>query len=281
MRRALLENTTNLLLLLPGAGFITLFFLLPLLSTILTSVGLISFTGPGSLTWAHYAEFQKGFYLHAFLFSLWIGLGSSLGSLLIALPLCLVIRERFPGREIISSLLKIPLVIPALIATYMLMTVIAPHGLFNLLLMKLNIIAEPLKLIQDPWGIGILLVQMWKNIPFQAVIILAVMENINQEIIDAARNLGAGAWAVISRIIIPLSMPGILVAVILVFIRAFGGFEIPLLIGPVYPTTIPVLMYRRAMVDGNWGLASALATVIIVTSIIVVALYRRLAEKIG
>ena len=253
MRRALRENITNLLLLLPGAGFITLFFLLPLLSTILTSVGLISFTGPGSLTWAHYAEFQKGFYLHAFLFSLWIGLGSSLGSLLIALPLCLVIRERFPGREIISSLLKIPLVIPALIATYMLMTVIAPHGLFNLLLMKLNIIAEPLKLIQDPWGIGILLVQMWKNIPFQAVIILAVMENINQEIIDAARNLGAGAWAVISRIIIPLSMPGILVAVILVFIRAFGGFEIPLLIGPVYPTTIPVLMYRRAMVDGNWG----------------------------
>ncbi|GFN24243.1 ABC transporter permease [Thermanaeromonas sp. C210] len=280
MSRMLKEKIALLLLLLPGAGFILAFFVLPLIATVLSSFGLINFAGESGFTLAHYSELKKDFYSVAFIFSLWIGLGSSFGSLMIALPLCLIIREKVPGKELINSLFKIPLVIPALIATYMLMTVIAPHGLFNLVLLKLNIIDKPLQLIQDKWGIGILLVQIWKNVPFQAVIILAVMESINKELIDAARNLGAGSWSIIRHILIPLSMPGILVALILVFIRAFGGFEIPLLIGPVYPTTIPVLMYRSAMEDGNWGLAGALATVIIVTSILVIAGYNRLSQKV-
>lgn len=271
------DNLNIFLLLLPGVGFIAFFFISSLVSTILRSFKI---DGIGAYTLANYSRTFQPFFLDSFLYSMWIGLSAAFGSLIFALPLCLLMRKKFRGKNALSSLVKIPLFIPALVATFLIVNFLAPHGMLNLILLNLNIIEEPLKLVQDKLGIGIMIIQIWKNIPFQMLIILAVMESINPALVDAAENLGASKWNVVKHVLIPLSMPGILVSVILVFIRAYGGFEIPRLAGPVYPIALPVLMYSSVTEMFDWNTGSVVGTVIIITAIVMVVIYTKLAKKL-
>ncbi|MEN1761826.1 MULTISPECIES: ABC transporter permease [Anoxynatronum] len=271
------ERLNIFLLLLPGVGFIAFFFISSLMTTVIRSFQMDGIDG---YTIANYSKVLQPYFLDSILYSIWIGISSAFGSLLFALPLCFLMRNHFRGKNLLNSLIKIPLFIPALVATFLIVNFLAPHGMLNLILMRLNLIREPLKLVQDKYGIGIMIIQIWKNIPFQMLIIMAVMESINPALVDAARNLGANRWQVARHVLIPLSMPGILVSVILVFIRAYGGFEIPKLAGPVYPIALPVLMHTSITEMFDWDTGSVVGTVIIISAMIMVAIYTKLAKKI-
>ena len=268
------------LLVSPAILLILAFFFLPLLLTFLRGFGLFNLLGESKFTLKYYSEFfKKPYYRSAMFYTFYIGIGSTIGSLLIAFPFCVLLRKKFPGKTIVSALFKAPLVIPSLIAVFMIMTIVAKGGLLNQILLGLGILKNPLTLMQDKAGIGIFLVQIWKNVPFMTVIILAVMEGINPELFEAARNLGATEFQVVRRVLLPLSLPGISAASILVFIKAFGGYVIPKLMGPVYPVTLPILMYTKAQEDFDWAMSSALATIVAITAAIVMIIYGRLTQK--
>jgi len=277
MKKSKMEKIQLILLLLPGAGFIFFFFGLPLVNTILRSFQV---EGQPGYTLANYAVLFKPYLIDSTLFSIWLGVASAFGSLLISFPLCLLLRKKFFGDRALSSVIKIPLFIPGLVATFLIVIFLSPHGMFNLILIKLDIIKEPLRLIQDKFGLGIVIIEIWKNVPFQSLIIMAVMGSINPMLIDAAQDLGASKWQVIRHIFIPLSMPGILVAIILVFIGAYGGFEIAKLAGTVYPIALPVLMYDTINEMNNWDLGSVIGTIIIISALLMVFLYTKIARKI-
>jgi len=254
-----------------------LFFTIPLAITILRGFGLFSVTGSGGFTFQYYVDFlTRAIYRKSLLFTFYIGLASAAVSLFFAIPLSAFLSGSVPFKPVISVLYKAPIIIPSLIATFMIMTVIAPQGLLNSVLINLGLISQPLQLVQDRWGIGIIIVQSWKNVPFMTVIISAVMLSINPDLIEAARNLGANRLQVLWHVMIPLSMPGISAAFLLVFIKAYGGFMIPALIGPVFLPTIPVLMQTEAMRFFHWETASVLATVITLSAVVVLLFYYRL-----
>ncbi len=96
-----------------------------------------------------------------------------------------------------------------------------------------------------------------------------------------ARNLGAGSWAVAFRIYVPLAMSGILVATILMFIKAFGDFPIYGVAGPLYPPSISYRMHATATLFQQWDQAAVLGVIIIVTALFVVWAYSRLGEFVG
>ena len=98
--------------------------------------------------------------------------------------------------------------------------------------MELGIIDRPLRMLNDKFGWNVLVIQIWKNLPFQLLIIASVLQTIRTDIEDAARNLGANPLQVILHILLPLSMPGILIAVVLVFILTFGDYAITKVAGP-------------------------------------------------
>jgi putative spermidine/putrescine transport system permease protein len=277
MKKSKREKIQLILLLLPGAGFIFFFFGFSLVSTILRSFQV---EGQPGYTLANYAVLFKPYFIDSTLFSIWLGVASAFGSLLIAFPFCLLLRKNFFGNRALSTIIKIPLFITGLVATFLIMNFLSPHGMFNLILIKLNIIKEPLRIIQGKFGLGITIIEIWKNVPFQLLIIMAVMESINPVLIEAAQDLGASKWQVIRHILIPLSMPGILVAVILVFIGAYGGFEIAKLAGAVYPMALPVLMYDSINEMNNWDTGSLIGTIIIISAILMVFLYTKIASKI-
>ena len=162
-------------------------------------------------------------------------IGSAFGTLLFAYPLALFLRRRRFGARVIGSIVKVPLFVPALVAAFLIVNILAFNGLLNSALMYVGIIDRPLRMLNDKFGWNVLAIQIWKNLPFQLLIIASVLETIRTDIEDAARNLGANPLQVIWHIVLPLSIPGILIAVVLVFILTFGDYAITKVAGPVYP----------------------------------------------
>ena len=100
---------------------------------------------------------------------------------------------------------------------------------------------------------GIILVLLWHQIPVTLLILLAVVGSIPLDLIDAARNLGATGPRVFRHVILPLALPGISAAALLVFIDCFGAYAVPSLLGPAYPQALPVMMTDRVPGRGPIG----------------------------
>jgi putative spermidine/putrescine transport system permease protein len=269
-----------MLLILPGAGFIFLFLSAAIAMTFLQSIGLYSLVGESQLTADYWLSLLDQGFLDSFLFSLKVGVGSAFGTLLFAYPLALFLRRKRFGSRTIGSIIKIPLFVPALVAAFLILNVLAFNGILNSALMGLGLIDRPLRMLNDTFGWNVLAIQVWKNLPFQLLIIASVLESIQTDIEDAARNLGASPWRVILHIVLPLSAPGILIAVVLVFILTFGDYAITRVAGPVYPSSLSVLMYTDAFTLQQWGIAACIGMVIIVASLGFVAIYARAARVI-
>ncbi|HTD48480.1 MAG TPA: ABC transporter permease subunit [bacterium] len=274
------DRWVDLGLLLPGAGFLALFLVVPLAQVFLRSVGLAVIGEAGRFTWDYYRQFwAEAQYRDGFFFSLWLGVASTVLSLGIALVFSALMQVRFPGRLLISVLYKIPLVVPSLVAAFLILSLIAPGAILARLVFHWGWTWP--QLVYDRWGWGIILVLVWHNVPFMMVIISAVMAGIPQDVIDAARNLGAPPWEVFRRVTVPLSMSGISAAALLVFIQVFGAFAVPSLLESAYPLALPVIMQTEMMDHANWALASALGSVLTIASAIVLFLYYRLVAGRG
>lgn len=269
------------LLLVPGVGFIILFMGSSIFITLTQSFGLFSITGNSSFTlnnWKSLVGDKES--LDSILFSLKMGLFSSAGTLLFAFPTALFLRKGGPGKGFLASLIKIPLFIPALVSAFLIINLISFHGIINEVLIALRLIKKPLRMLNDKQGWGVVAIQIWKNIPFVLLILSSSLASIRDDTIDAARNLGAGAFSILFRIFIPLTMPGILVSMILMFIKAFGDFAITSTAGPNYPPSIALRMRNTATLFQEWDKAAVLGVVIIVVTLIITWLYSRLAELV-
>ncbi len=132
-------------------------------------------------------------------------------------------------------------------------------------------------MLNDRQGWGITVIQIWKNLPFVLLILTASLAGIREDVIDAARNLGAGRLSLLRDIYIPLAMPGILVSTILMFIKAFGDFPISSVAGPTYPVSLALRMQITATMYQEWNQAAVTGVLITITALLVVAAYSRLA----
>lgn len=269
------------LLLLPGVGYIIFFIAAAVVVTVLQSVGLFSIIGGSHFTLDAWKIVGSKGVLDSLVFSLKMGVGSSVGTTLVAFPIAIYLRKPSTLKSSIGSVIKIPLFIPALVATFLVVNIISYDGLLNDALLFLHILKKPARMLNDKWGVGVIVIQIWKNLPFVLLILSASIAGIRDDTIDAARNLGAGRWSVARFVYIPLAMPGILVSMILMFIRAFGDYPITSIEGPIYPSSIAVRMYTTANLYQQWNQAAVIGVIIIVTTVFVVAAYSRLAGMVS
>jgi putative spermidine/putrescine transport system permease protein len=264
-------------MLVPGVGYIVLFITSSILVTVLQSFGLFSITGVSRFTLSHWKILATKGVLDSLLFSLKMGAGSCVGTLVLAFPLALFLRKPTPGKTTLGSMVKIPLFVPALVAAFLIANLISYNGLVNVALVSFRIVRKPIPMLNDSFGLGVIVIQVWKNLPFVLLIMSASVAGIREDIIDAAKNLGAGRIALLRNIYIPLAMPGVLVSMILMFIMAFGDYPITKIEGPVYPPSLAVRMYTTASLYQQWNEAAVIGVIIIVTALFVVAAYSRLA----
>lgn len=274
------HSLTILLLLLPGVGFIATMLAACFVMVILQSLGLFNFTGESTFGLKNWIEFANQQNLDSFIYSSKIAFLSSASSLLIAYPLSMQLRKDFFLRKFINFFIRLPLFIPALVAAFLILNVFSYQGIVNQALMFLGFIKEPLIMTHDEFGLGVVVIQIWKNLPFQALILSAAMASVQDDLESAAKNLGAGRWAVFRDIFFPLSISGALTAFVFVFIGVFGDYAINQTSGPKYPPSLAMRMYSNAKLLNNWGQAACLAVLIMIGAMVYAWVFSRAAETV-
>jgi putative spermidine/putrescine transport system permease protein len=224
-----------------------------------------------------------------FLRSLWltfrIALISTIGSAVIAVALVMVLRYPFRGSKLSTFIFQTPLPVPHLVAASGMLLLFTQSGIFARIAAAVGLIDRPADfpvLVFDRPGVSIILTFWWKEVPFIGLVVLAVLRSIGPQYEELAQSLGAGPWQRFRHVLLPLIMPGVLSASIIVFAFTFANYEIPLLLGVRSPTTLPVLTFRNYG-DADLGLrpeAMAISVILAVISIILLAAYRRLTRYV-
>ncbi|WP_029075930.1 ABC transporter permease [Kaistia adipata] len=268
-----------LLCLLPGVGYLTVFFGVPLVRVL---VGSFSSNKPGESfptldTWA--TLFATPVYLDGLWFSIWLGLAPTVLSLLVSLPLSALMLANERSRKLFGALYRVPLVVPGIVAGFLVLVILDRGGMAARLAAPLGLTLP--RLVRDEWGLGAIIASSWKSIPFMTLIISGAMASINKEVLSAARTLGAGRVTIFWRVQMPLAKPGITAAVLLSFIGSLGSFVIPSLLGPAYPLPLSVSMYREGFQNGNWPMVYAMGTLLSVVAIGILLVYYAIVGSTG
>jgi putative spermidine/putrescine transport system permease protein len=247
-----------LLLLLPGLGLILVMISSVLYVAVAQSFGLYNLAGDSILTTAHWQEVvDRRAFQRALAYSAYIAVVSAVASVLLAYPLALWLRRPFAGSVLAGALLKVPLFVPALVAAFLYINIIAYHGLLNQGLIALGLTDRPLRMQNDPGAWGVIILQIWKNMPFALLLLTGALQGVRDDVLDAARDLGAGPLARFRKIVVPLTIPAMQASLIIIFIGAAGDFAFQSTVGPTNVQSMAQYMLFLTETAGRWNEAAA------------------------
>lgn len=243
------ERIAIFLMLAPVLAIILGLFVGSIIFALGQSLGYLPIIGLDQPTLKYYINIlhNEEFYA-ATLMSFYIAFTSTTLSTIIAIVCALALRETQWGRKAITFLFQISLAIPHIAIAFAIMLLTTQSGLLARLAFAAGMITEPAQfpaLVFDRYAVGIILVYLWKEIPFIGIIVLAILQSVGSKHEETAATLGAGRWQRFRYVLLPLIAPGTLSAYIVVFAFVFGAFEIPYLIGARYPSALPVLAFRN------------------------------------
>lgn len=218
--------------------------------------------------------------------SLWIGLASTVISAVLALGAALLLRQTFPGRQLIGFLVQMNLTVPHVVGAVGMLYLVSQSGVFARLAHAGGLIDTPGQfpaLTHDPFAIGVILLYVWKEVPFITLILLANLQSISADHEATARSLGATRWQAFRHVTLPMLRPGLLASSALVFAFAFGAYEIPLLLGASSPKALPVLAWQSyTNVDlAARPEAAAIAVIIALIGLAMLLAYARFARPLA
>jgi putative spermidine/putrescine transport system permease protein len=263
------------MLAVPGIVFIVLFFVVP--------VGLIlvhSVLDPG-LTLAFYRRlFSAPEYLTVFSISFKIALITSVISMLVSYPVAYLLVVASPlVRSVMLTTILLPFWTNVLIRCYAWMLMLQTTGVVNEVLVDwLHVLTAPLPLVFNLTGVIVGMVHYL--VPINILVLYSVMKAIDLRLLHAAKGLGANPLRAFAAVFIPLSMPGVRASAMLIFVISLGFFVTPALLGGRREITVAMLVSTYFSDVLNWGFGSALATVLLVFSLIGLSLYFAFQRKI-
>ena len=279
------ERLRIALLLCPALAVIVLLFLGGVLFGLSRSFNYMPIVGLNDPNFdAYVSVLTNPDFLRSFILTFHIAFTSTLISAILAVAAALVLRQTFVGKKVITFLFQLNLTIPHLVGAIGILYLFSQSGFFARIAFAAGAIEttqEFPELIYDTYAVGIILQYIWKEIPFIGVIVLAVMQSVGEDYEALAESLGANRWQRFRHVLLPLIMPGIMSACVIVFAFTFGAFEIPFLLGQNHPSALPVLAYR-SYTDVDLAArpeAMAMAMVITVLSGYMVWAYMRLSRR--
>lgn len=266
------RNLFPWLLLTPSLLFLLLFLLVPLLLLFdqsLTNVDSLLNPLPGYSLAQYITVFTEPQYLHALWVTLWVSLLTAAITVLLAWPAAwlLVTTQRRGWRTLLYVILISPLLTSVVIRTFAWIVLLAQNGLINGFLMFVGLIAQPLSLLWNMNAVIIAYVQVM--LPFAVLPLITSLNEIAPSLRLAAMSLGATPAMTFRRVVLPLTLPGMLTGFIIVFSLAAGSYITPLLIGGRLQPLLPIAIYQQAMQIANLPLAAALSLTLLVMTLVV------------
>lgn len=262
-------------LLLPGLAFLTLFMLVPITLTVAST-----FVQEGALTLEGYLRFfRDGFFNRILLTTLRVSVLTTVLCVLLGYPAAYYIsRAGIRKKSLLLALSIFPLLTSPVVRSFSWMIILGKKGLLNSLLVSTGLIAEPLTILYTPTAMIIGLVHLF--LPLVIITLLGVMENIDYELVRAARSLGASPFTAFRRIVFPLTMPGLMIGSILVFVGSLTAYTTPALLGGK-ERVVSTFLYQNAMTLNDWQAASVIAVIMMAITFIVVALMNKWAARLN
>lgn len=231
-------------LLIPCVLYLAFIIIIGLGVGLLQSLGVFSAMGMSDITLDYYKKVLTSTKFYTSLkFSLYTSFVSSVLAVFLGTLISIVILELKNKGKNFTRIFRVPISVPHIVVVLIMITLLGKTGLlarFTILFFPNMDVSFFSNIIFDKGGVGIILVYLWKEIPFVALTTHAVLANIDDELKYTALNLGASYFQVIRFIFLPLAVPTIFYSFIVIFAFSFGAYEVPMLIGPTVPKTLPV-----------------------------------------
>ncbi len=276
-KRTWKTNLFIILMLLPSLALSLGVLVYPMVNTVIQS-----FKDPktGGWTFSNYVYFFTNKVSTAsMIYSFWITIVTVIIAIFVSYLLAIYLR--FTDNKIsrfIGSIYLLPRFVPSLVAVYAMTTIVRDSGLINRISLLFGKDYKPGLLYNAR---GIILMNVWFNIAFATMIIVAALSNIKDPIIESARDVGANKIQIFFKMILPLSIKDVMIAMTFIFMSNISSFTTPYLIGPNNPLMLGVYLRRLFSSYHKYELAAATSVIIFIFSSIsaIVYLYTNLKEN--
>lgn len=176
------------------------------------------------------------------------------------------------------GLVLFPLLTNSVVRSFAWINILGTNGIVNRLLLQTGIIDEPLRMLYSEFAIT--LGSLYLFLPLMITTLVGILENIDQEILEAAETLGASPFVAFMKVLLPLSLPGVIVGSVLVFTGTLTAYTTPQLLGGNQNMMMSTFLYQNAMTLGDWESAGVIAVIMILTTVVVMNTFNWLAARI-
>ena len=270
------KNRLYLLFILPGCVFLAYFMLIPLFSLL-----FMSFTDDGgSLTLANYFSiFGSTYFKQVFWRSIRLSVLSTVICAILGFPSAYYISKFAKNKGILMALAVFPMFTSPVIRSFSWMVILGKRGIVNELLVQVGLAKRPLSLLYNEFSMTVGFIQLF--LPQMILSLIGVMDNISEDLNLAAGSLGAPRAKVFTKVILPLSVPGLVTGCVLVFTGCLTAYTTPQLLGGTDTRLLSTMIYQQAMSLGDWTQASVIAVVMIVITATVTGIINGLSRKLN
>ncbi|MFJ2848500.1 2-aminoethylphosphonate ABC transporter permease subunit [Streptomyces rubiginosohelvolus] len=264
---------------LPPVAVLALAFLYPLALVLQQSV---TPDDGGGVSLDPYADvFASEVFRDALTTTVWLAVGSTVGCLVLGFVLALVIAfVPFPGGKAVARFVDVFLSFPSFLITLALLFIYGSVGMANGLWTDVTGAADgPFHFLTTPWGV--LLAEITYFTPFVMRPLLAAFSQLDTGQLEVASSLGAGPVRIIRQVILPEALPALAAGGSLVLVMCLNEFGIVLFTGAKDVTTLPMLVYSKAILESDYPAACVVAVVNIAISVGLYSLYRVVSRRAG
>lgn len=266
------RSSRGLAAIAPATVYLIAFFVVPI-GTVLA----MSLEGE-TAWWANYARIVAApVYLTVLWNTLWVGAVVTLASLVLGYPVAYLLTT-LSGRAaaIVLALVALPWFTSLLVRSYAWIVILGQQGVVNGILGWLGVIDRPLPLLHSATGVYLATIHVL--LPYMVLTLYGVMRGIDRTLLRAASAAGAAPWRAFLWVYMPLSLPGIIGGSLLVFIMAIGFYVTPALLGGPKQMMIAQMITSEMLESLNWGLGTALASLLLLTTLGGIAVFGRFVD---
>lgn len=269
-----MKKSSAWIMLVPGLVILLVCLAIPLLRVLAPSIFSEGYP------FQSYVEFFKDeYYLKIFLRTVKIAVITTTVCMVGGIPTAYFISrcdKKWRGLLLAASIF--PMMTNSVIRSFAWINILGSNGIINKFLLALGLADKPMKLLYTDFAI--IIGSIYLFLPLMIVTVTGVMENIDDDMMEAAQSLGAARMEAFMKVIFPMSLPGIIVGGILVFTGTLTAYTTPQLLGGNSNMVMATLIYQRAMSVSDWTGASVIAFIMIVVTLAVIKGFNALAARL-
>lgn len=259
----------------PATLAVAIFLVIPVGATI-----SFTFTTPGGIV-APYGEFfASGFQRTVLWRTFEVAALTTIISLTVGLMTAYVVSKCPPWiKSVLIVLAVFPLLTGVVVRSFAWLVILGRNGILNNFLTWTGLLESPLALLYTQTSVVVAMVYLF--VPLMVLVLIGVLENIPDDLPQAAASLGAKPSAVFLQVVLPLATPGLIVGAVLVFTASFTSYATPHLLGGTRQMMMGTFLHQRAMVAFDWVSASTVAAIMVVVIVATVVVMTRIARRLN